>query len=303
MPKIGLVGCGRWGRLILRDLLSLRATVCVAATKDDAQFAKQAGADVVDHLDRLPDVDGIVVATPTSTHADIIEALLPRRVPIYCEKPLCDDVERARRLAAAGRGHLFVMDKWRYHPGILELGAIARSEELGRIVGLRTTRVGHGNPHADVDCVWTLLPHDLTIAKEIIGCLLPPVSSVADHADGQVMGLIAVSAAAGGPWHVAEIGIRAPLQPRVVTLLCQNGVAILENAYADHLIVLANPPRGSTVTESQPTRRPIRVDMPLLTELAAFIDHLKGGPPPKSSAQEAAETVAAIAELRRLAAI
>lgn len=303
MPNIGLVGCGRWGRLILRDLLSLGTAVCVVATRDDAHFAKQAGADVVGHLDDLPNVDGIVIATPTSTHADVIEALLPRRAPIYCEKPLCDDAERARQLAAAGRDLLFVMDKWRYHPGILELAAIARSEELGRVVGLRTVRVGYGHPHADVDCVWTLLPHDLTIAKEIFGRPLPPVSSVADHADGQVMGLIAVLANDGGPWHVAEIGIRSPLHQRVVTLLCQNGVAILENAYADHLTIVANPLRDRMVTEPQATQRTIRVDMPLLTELTAFIGHLNGGPPPKSSVAEAAETVATIAQIRRLAAI
>jgi predicted dehydrogenase len=301
MPNIGLVGCGRWGRLILRDLLSLGAAVCVAATKDDARFAKAAGAEVVSHLDHLPDVDGVIVATPTSTHADVIEALLPRRMPIYCEKPLCDDADRARRLAETGRGRLFVMDKWRYHLGILELAAIARSAELGPVVGLRTQRTGYGHSHTDTDCVWTLLPHDLSIAREILGRLLPPLSAVADFADGQVAGLIAVSATDGGPWHVAEIGVRSPLRQRAVTLSCRDGVAILEDAYAEHLVIVSNP--GGETAEPPITRRSVRVEMPLLAELSAFVDHLKGGPPPKSSAEEGAETVATIAKIRRLAAI
>lgn len=303
MVSIGLVGCGRWGRLILRDLLSLGADVTVAATGEGALFAKQAGCKVVSEPADLPDVSGIVVATPLTTHADVIEALLLRGVPIYCEKPLCDDAARARRLAAAAPQRLFVMDKWRYHAGVRELAGIARSGELGPISGLRTTRIGYGHSHSDTDCVWTLLPHDLSIAIEILGGLLAPVSCVADLASGEVMGLIA-SSVTGGRWHVAEIGIRSPVEQRSVTLFCRDGVAMLADSYADHISIIANPPSdGQKPSAPQVTRRPIGTGMPLLAELTAFIDHLNGGPSPKSSAAEAADTVAMIAELRSLARI
>ena len=305
--KIGLVGCGRWGRFILRDLLSLGASVSVVARGDDARLASEAGAQVVARLDDLPAVDGIVVATPTTTHADVIEALLPRGTPVYCEKPLCDDADRARRLAAAGRGRLFVMDKWRYHLGVLALADIARSGELGPAVGLRTVRVGFGHSHPDTDCIWTLLPHDVVIAREIFGRSLPPVAAVADRAGRDIMGLTAMSAAQGGanagPWHIAEVGIRSPERRRTVTLLCRDGVATLEDAYADHLVIIANPPRDGAEAEPRATRRPLKVEMPLLAELSAFIGFLNGGPPPKSPAEEAAETVATIVQLRRLAGI
>ena len=134
--------------LILRDLLSLGATVSVVATGDDARLRQEAGAQAVaGSLDDLPARDGLVVATPTITHADVIEALLPRGMPIYCEKPLCDDAGRARRLAAAGRDRLVVMDKWRYHLGVLALAAIVRSGELGRVwVAHHARRLRHGHP-------------------------------------------------------------------------------------------------------------------------------------------------------------
>jgi predicted dehydrogenase len=301
--NIGLVGCGRWGRYILRDLLSLGASVSVVARGDDASLAKDAGAQVVARLDDLPPLDGIVVATPTTTHADVIEALLPRGTPIYCEKPLCDDAERARRLAAAGRGRLFVMDKWRYHLGVLALADIARSGELGPAVGLRTMRVGFGHSHPDTDCIWTLLPHDVVIAREIFGRSLPPVAAVADRAGREIMGLTAMSAAAGGPWHIAEVGMRSPERRRTVTLLCRDGIATLEDAYADHLVIMANPPQDDAASKPHIARRPLKVEMPLLAELSAFIGFLNGGPPPKSPAEEAAETVATIVQLRRLAGI
>jgi predicted dehydrogenase len=285
-------------------LLSLGAEVAVVATGERAVLAGKAGAaPVVGRLRDLPDVEGIVVVTPTSTHADVIDALLPRGVPIFCEKPLCDDAVRAERLATAGRDRVFVMDKWRYHPGILALAAMARSGEFGPVVGLRTTRIDYSHPYSDTDCVWTLLPHDLAIALEIFGKLPTPRSAVADRANGRLLGLTAFLSFDAGPWHIAEISARALAQHRMITLLCRDASAILQDSYADHLVVLENPPPDGVKAAPRTTPRPIPQDMPLLAELDAFIRYLGGGPPPKSSVQDAADMVRTIAEVRRLAGV
>ena len=216
------------------------------------------------------------------THADVIEALLPRGIPIYCEKPLCDDAERARRLAAAGRDRLFVMDKWRYHLGVLAAGGHRTRRQVGAGIGLHTTRIGyahgHPTPIASGPCCRTIW----SIAKEILRPVASARCAVADRADGRLMGLMAMSAeedrtlAYGGDRH-SVAGRQRP-----VTLLCRDGVAILEDAYADHLVIVANPPPDSTHAQPRMTRRPIQVEMPLLAELSAFVGFLKGGPPPKS---------------------
>jgi predicted dehydrogenase len=120
----------------------------------------------------IPDpVDGFIVATPTSTHAVVIEDLLGSGRPIFVEKPLADSADAARRLVAVAGERIFVMDKWRYHPGVEALRDHARSGALGEIRAVRTWRVGWGTSHRDVDPVWTLLPHDLAIAHEILGVL------------------------------------------------------------------------------------------------------------------------------------
>jgi predicted dehydrogenase len=170
---VGLVGCGNWGRLILRDLVALGCEVTVASPSDESrQRALEEGAiATVADAAALPDVAGIVVATPTITHADVLEVLLPRDVPMFCEKPLAPDPVRAWDLARRAADRLFVMDKWRYHPGVEELARIARSRELGPVVGLRTTRAQMGCPHDDVDTAWILAPHDLSIGLEILGSL------------------------------------------------------------------------------------------------------------------------------------
>lgn len=144
-PRIGLIGCGRWGRMILRDLIALDARVCVAAPSEATrQDALDAGAVCVSpDIAALPkDVDGYVVATPTASHAAVIEELLASGKPSCVEKPMTNDVAAARRLVERAGERIFVMDKWRYHPGVEALAHAARSGELGEILAIRSYRLG-----------------------------------------------------------------------------------------------------------------------------------------------------------------
>ncbi len=295
------MGCGSWGRFILRDLLTLGCEVTAVARSDESRArALEGGAGgILRSVAELPAVDGIVVATPTSTHAAVVEEVLDRGVPIFVEKPLTDDPADADRLAAAAPDRLFVMDKWRYHPGVELLGVIAREHELGEVIGLRTTRIGWGNPH-EVDAIWILTPHDLSIGLEILGTLPEPRIAVADAADGSVAGLIGVLG--DRPWLALEVSARALDRRREITLVCEDGVAVLDDGYSDRVRIMRGADPAGPAT-AQPEQRPISTELPLLRELRVFVEHLDGGPPPRSSAAEGAKIVRAISELRSLAGL
>jgi predicted dehydrogenase len=292
---IGLAGCGEWGRHILRDLSALGCEVHVVARSDASRRRAEEGgaASVVSSVDLLPDVEGAVVATATVTHAEVAEALLRRDIAVFVEKPLTSDLGQARRLAQLAPERLFVMDKWRYHPGIELLAQLARTGELGRPVGLRTTRVAWGHRFADVDTVWIHAPHDLAISLEVLGAILPARSAVAERMDGTVAGLVGVLG--DEPWHVLEVSALSAERRREIRLVCDEGSAWLADAYADSIAVA---PVGR-----KPERRQTSTELPLLRELRAFVSHLRGGPPPRSSAAEGVEAVARIEELRRLAGL
>jgi predicted dehydrogenase len=298
---IGLVGCGSWGKLILRDLVTLGCEVAVVARSERSRANAQEGGatSVVRSIDELPAVGGLVVATPTTTHAAVVEAALEHGVPIFVEKPLADDPADADRIAAAAPDLVFVMDKWRYHPGVELLAVIARERQLGRAIGLRTTRIGWGNPH-DVDAIWILAPHDLAIGLEILGSVPPPKRAVADAADGAVSGLVGLLGDA--PWHALEVSARTIENRREITLVCEEGIAVLPDGYSDQVLIA----RGTDPTDKTPPeveRRPIPTEMPLLRELRAFVEHVGGGPPPRSTADEGAAIVRAVSELRALAGL
>jgi predicted dehydrogenase len=295
------VGCGKWGRFVLRDLVALGSEVTVAVRSGDGKAAAvQGGAtDVVETVDDLTEVEGIVVATPTKTHAQVVDRALEHGVPVFVEKPLTDDLAAADRLAGAAPDRLFVMDKWRYHPGVELLAAVARDGELGRVVGLRTARLGWGNPH-DVDAAWVLVAHELAIGLEILGEPPVPRSAVADAVDGYVVALLGL--VGHDPWHAFEVSTRSAERRREVRLVCEEGVAVLPDAHSDHVRIFRATDIAET-TAPEPELRPISAELPLLRELRAFLEHLEGGPPPRSSAAEGAAAVRAITELRALAGL
>jgi predicted dehydrogenase len=299
---IGLIGCGNWGRHILRDLRVLECRVAVVARSESsrARAAEGNAAAIVPDVEGLPAVDGIVIATTSASHAEVVESLLDRGVPIFVEKPLTVDPVSADRIAARAPDRVFVMDKWRYHPGVLALAAIARSGELGPVLGLRTMRLQLSTPHRDLDAVWHLAPHDLAIALEILGAIPEPAGAVGERAargESTLLGFFR-----GTPWLAIEVSSRHRRYQRELRLHCAEGVAVLSDAYSDHLEI-TRPVAGTGMEPPPAEQRPIAGEMPLLAELRAFVRHLEGGPPPRSSATEGALIVRTIARLRALAGL
>lgn len=291
---IGLVGCGVWGANILRDLRLLECDVRVVA-RSDASVARatEGGATVVAReIGELGPVDAIVVVTPIETHAAVLEEALTAGVPVFVEKPLCDDARDAARLAALAPGRLFVMDKWRYHPGVAALAGIAAAGQFGRVHGLRTVRVQSGTRHRE-DAVWVLAPHDLAIALEVLGEVPRPRAAYGQWSDGRLVTMHALLETERG-WHAIEISERAPAAERRIELHCDEGVAVLGGGWDEHVLV--------HLAGGRTERIEARGELPLLAELRAFVGFLDSGPPPKSSAAEGAATVGAIAALRALVA-
>ena len=302
--SVSLIGCGAWGKLILRDLIALGARVHVVV-RTEAELgglhvtgATSANTDVANVTEP---VDGFIVATPISTHATVIERLLPFGKAIFVEKPLSDDVNAARRLVALAGEHIFVMDKWRYHPGIEALRDQADSGALGEIRAVRTCRVGWGTSHGDVDSIWTLLPHDLAIAYEVLGTL-PRAHSAWCLALGRPeFGLIArLADGDGGPEVVAEISISTPQTQRSVVVIGDRGAAELADSYADRILVSYGSANGPL---RQPEEIAVSTEMPLRREIEAFLKFLQGGPAPRSSAAEGLVIVERIAALRTMAGL
>jgi predicted dehydrogenase len=297
-----LIGCGNWGRHVLRDLVNFGCEVVVVAVSPDSVANATAGNanHIVATIAQLGPTDGVVVVTPATTHVEVIEEVLQRwpGVPIYSEKPLTTDVDEAHRVARTHADRVFVMHKWRYHPGVLALAEIARSGELGPIVGLQLTREQWGFPVRDVDPIWTHLPHVLSIVLEVLGSIPQPVSARFDHAGDELTGISAMLGTY--PWVAVHDSVRGRDKRRECRLYCERGVVHLADSYSDAIEILTGPIIGSKEPRSE--RRAISDKLPLAAQLEAFLDFIRGGgPAPKGSLAEETAILDAIRALRRLA--
>jgi predicted dehydrogenase len=301
-PGIGLAGCGRWGRLVLRDLIALGADVAAADPDPAARAeAEQIGARlaVADPL-ALPDADAYIVATPAVTHAEVTHILLARGTPLLVEKPFTTDTASAEHLADEGHGRLFVGHTWRYHPGIEMLGAIARSGELGETLGLRSTRTNWTSPRTDVDSVWNMAPHDLTLAIEILGEVPEPRAAIVEVHGGRAVAMTALLGAR--PWLVFDVSNRYRDKRREVRLHATGGVAVMQDP-DDGQIEITKGDAASWPSETSFEARRFSSESALTRELRAFFEFVRGGPPPKSPAAEGVAVVRCLVRLRELAGL
>jgi predicted dehydrogenase len=299
---IGLAGCGIWGLRLLHELVAIGIEVAVADPDPAArQAALSAGATrAAADAGALPDTAALIVATPAVTHHEVVARLLPRGVPLLVEKPFTTDLVSAERLAAEGEGRIVLGHTWRYHPGIELLGGLARAGTLGTVLGLRSTRANWTSPRTDVDSVWNLAPHDLTLAIEILGAIPEPRAAVAEMHDGRAVGMTAILGER--PSLVFDVSNRYRDKRREVRVHGTLGVAVMrdpddgevEIAYGD----AATPPAGMRVETRTFSR-----ESALGRELQAFLRFVDGGPPPKSSAAEGVAVVRCIADLRRRAGL
>ena len=247
-------------------------------------------------LHQLPACDAYVVATPSTTHVGVLAELLPYRKPIFCEKPLGTSLSALEALPATAHELVFVMDKWRYHPAIERLGVLARDKPLGELRGIATRRLDSSHGHHDVDCTWILLPHELSIATEILGGTPIAVEARAAVKRGNIVDMVShlqVGAAAV----VSRISTRWLMRVRTVKVVFADGQATFD-LKEESIIVFAG------TNDDTSTRLEAPFVSPLLRELESFIAHVAGfGPPPKASFADGLETVRTIEHLRMLAGV
>lgn len=297
--SIALIGCGRWGRLILRDLVALGCHVHVVARSEWSRAnARQFGsATVFGTVEELPAVDAAVIATSTSSHFSAIHKLLPRSIPIFVEKPMVSSLQQAETLQPYA-DLLFVMDKWRYHPGILELARLAQSGALGEVQSISCTRWGWRSHPLDVSAIWHLVPHDLAIILEILGFLPEPrFARVEYHGDILSGGVVLLG---DQPWGEIRFSERREQHYREVRVHGAAALAILSDSYSPAIQLFRI---SSTPSEKPPAAEvlPLSDDMPLLAELTAFLAYLNGGPVPKSNFADSLTIINTLEKIHELA--
>jgi predicted dehydrogenase len=179
MIGIGVIGYGYWGPNLVRNFAETPGARMVAVCDRRRERLAAAAqrhptvrvcADPRDLIDD-PAVDAVVVATPVASHFALAQAALRAGKPVLVEKPLTDTSDAARRLideAERRRLVLMVDHVFVYHAAVEKMRALAGAGELGELQYYDSVRVNLGLFQHDVDVLWDLAVHDLSIMDRVL---------------------------------------------------------------------------------------------------------------------------------------
>jgi predicted dehydrogenase len=177
--RIGVIGYGYWGPKLLRNFQSLKTTQVTMVADLNPRMLAEAEQDyrdlrtTQDYRTLLEsDVDAVVIATPVSTHYQLARAALKHGKHVLVEKPLTRTSQEGRELIelADERGlTLMVGHTFEYNPAVEMLRNLIISGEIGKVHYISTTRTNLGLFQQDINVLWDLAPHDLSILLFILG--------------------------------------------------------------------------------------------------------------------------------------
>jgi len=178
--KMGVIGCGYWGPNLIRVLYQLPETLqVVCCDLDPAKLERMRR--LFPHIDTTrdagdiisdPAVEAVAVATPVSSHHALGMQVLEAGKHLFVEKPLSDSTEKCRemiRRAEEKRKVLMVGHTFEYTAAVNKMKDIIESGELGTILYVSSIRVNLGLFQPDINVVWDLAPHDISILNYILG--------------------------------------------------------------------------------------------------------------------------------------
>jgi predicted dehydrogenase len=176
--RTAVVGCGYWGKNLVRNfhrLSDLRlccdssdgVRASIAAAYPDVQVTADFGAVLAD-----PDIHAVILATPAPVHAPMAVRALEAGKHVFVEKPLALNSADARAMvdaAAEADRILMVGHLMEYHPAVKYIKDMIDGGELGDVYYLYSQRLNLGKVRSDENALWSLAPHDISVALYLLG--------------------------------------------------------------------------------------------------------------------------------------
>ncbi|MCX6392184.1 MAG: Gfo/Idh/MocA family oxidoreductase [Actinobacteria bacterium] len=319
--RIGIIGLGYWGPNLARALASTPGCeLAYACDLDEGNRARiegrYPGTVLTDRFDDLLEddtLDAIVVATGAPSHHAIGMRVLEAGKHALIEKPLALTVADARELVetadAKGRvlmvGHLL-----RFHPVFQQLQATTESGALGRMLYLYTNRLNFGKVRADENALWSLAPHDISLALALAGERPEEVSArgeafLREGVEDVVFGYLHFPSGLVAHLHVSWLD---PHKSRKLTVVGSEGMAVFDDTEADRKLTVyekaSSPSRFDTWGEFQALRTgDVKIPQvpnaePLIQETKAFVDAIVAGKATVASGDEGLAVVEVLTALQ-----
>jgi predicted dehydrogenase len=195
--KVGVIGCGYWGPNLIRNLVDISQAEVVGVS--DLRESR------LNHIRNLYprifttqnykdlfslNLDAVVVATPPATHYAIAKECMENGLNVLIEKPITTnsaDAQELVDLAARKDLTLMVGHTFEYNPAVRALKELIDQGEIGQVYYMNSIRVNLGLFQRDLNVLWDLAPHDLSIFLYLLG--MRPISVSAQGNDSVFKGI------------------------------------------------------------------------------------------------------------------
>jgi predicted dehydrogenase len=196
MSSIGLavIGAGYWGPNLVRTALATPALRLRYLCDLDIERARTVlggystvrATDSYDEVLADPAVGAVAIATPAATHFDLVRSALEAGKHVLVEKPLTPSTAEGAKLAALARSSGLVLmcdHTYCYTPVVQRIRELIRGGQIGELQFVDSVRINLGLVQPDVDVLWDLAPHDLSILDFVLPEDVLPVAVAAHVGD------------------------------------------------------------------------------------------------------------------------
>ncbi|HWI63127.1 MAG TPA: Gfo/Idh/MocA family oxidoreductase [Symbiobacteriaceae bacterium] len=246
--KVAVVGYGYWGPNLVRNLVGIlgaeNVTVCDLAPERRGRAERDyPGMRTVPQISEIlqdPTISALFIATPATTHRELATSALEAGKHVLVEKPMATSAAEGEAMLAlaAQRGLVLMSDHtFVFNPAVVALKGLLDAGRLGRVEAVLSNRVNLGLHRPDVDVVWDLYIHDLSILQYWLGC--PPESITAMGRDLLGTGQLDVAflAARYRTGCIAQVNVAwlAPRKSREMTVIGSRAMAIYDDTAPERL--------------------------------------------------------------------
>ena len=304
--KIAVVGCGHWGKNLVRAFHECGALAAVhdANIETTGKLAKEYGVRVVSFSELLTDdaIPGVVIATPAETHFQLAYEALAADKHVFVEKPLAlsiSDGERLCEFAATQSRVLMVGHLLQYHPAFLRLLEIVKEGELGEIQYVYSNRLNLGKFRDREDALWSFAPHDISMVLSLIDERIDMVSAMGHNYLHKTIADVTVTHLKFDNGKAAHIFVSwlHPSKEHRLIVVGSNGMAVFDDTrdWTEKLCVFPHKIEWRDGVPSPKKAESVAIDIeaaePLALECLHFLECMASGKSPRTDGAEGLEVL------------
>jgi len=299
--NIAVVGCGYWGKNLVRNFAALGVLAAVSDTdsKCAARYARECNVKHLNWKEILADnrIEAVSIATPAVSHAELTLQALEHGKHVLIEKPMALDIQQAEMIVELAHMHdriVMVGHLLQYHPAFLRLHKFMTEGTLGSLRYIYSNRLNFGRFRTEENILWSFAPHDISM-------ILALTASEPRHIDAVGQSYLGPGIADSTITHLSFVsGVQAhiyvswlhPFKEQKLVVIGEKGMAVFDDTQEWDTKLLLYPhvveqDAGMPVAQrAKATAIPLQRLEPLREECLHFIKCITEGKTPRTDAAE-----------------